>query len=86
MDGREYDVDATGNMNTPGTPMGVECIDVPNVLVGDKVEFRLGPKGKASYDICDSDDVTGRYFCCTMAPLNKPKSHQYQDGSGNNER
>lgn len=61
-DGREYDVDATGNMNRPGTPMGVDCIDVPNVLVGDKVEFRLGPKGKASYDICDSDDVTRRYF------------------------
>lgn len=85
-DGREYDVDATGNMNRPGAPMGVECIDVPNVLVGDKVEFRLGPKGKALVRHMRQRRCDGALFCCTIAPLNKPKSHQYQDGSGNNER
>ena len=62
---REYHINASGYMNTPLSPneRNEECVTVPVVKIGDKVEFRL-PKGEGNdnYDICYSVIKTGYFF------------------------
>lgn len=64
--GRKYTVDATGYLNTPVPPdrFGVECVEVPKVKVGNKVEFNL-PKSEGQQDTfnnCYKENVRGYYF------------------------
>jgi len=64
--GQKYTINATGYLNTPASPdqSGEACIEVPQIKVGDKVEFNL-PKSQDqqdTYNICYKKNLTGYYL------------------------
>ncbi len=64
--GRKYTIDATGYLNNPASPddFGEECVKVPRVKAGDKVEFNL-PESEGQQDtfnICYKENLTGYYL------------------------
>jgi len=64
--GQKYTVNATAYLNNPVSPdsKGQDCVGIPKVKVGDKVEFNL-PKAQNQnnlFDTCYEQGLTGYYF------------------------
>jgi hypothetical protein len=64
--GQQYTVNATAYLNTPVSPdsSGEDCVGIPKVKVGDKVEFNL-PKSQNQpnlFDTCYKQGLAGYYF------------------------
>jgi hypothetical protein len=62
-EGNNYDINATGYLNTPLPPSdnGEECVDTPEAHTGDRIRFNL-PEAKAGGS--DSDSGTKYYQVC----------------------
>jgi len=64
--GQKYTINATGYLNTPASPdqFGEACVEVPQIKVGDKVEFNLPETQdqQDTYSICYQKNLTGYYL------------------------
>lgn len=63
--GQKYTIDATGYLNNPVGPdyFGEACVDVPDLKIGQEIEFNLPQSQYASktYNICFKKG-SGDYF------------------------